>query len=413
MFGELPFAHRALQHRQREPVDLEEHDPGSVRLDPVFGASRDAVDHAQRVQVVVVDAEQHAERDARGRSDEHDAERSPEAVHVEVAARDRVGGEQHQGVEDEHEQEADERHQRQAQCRDDRQQQRVEHADHGCCGERAPEIVHRGAGDHRRADDERDRREQPRDEHVQHADARARRTPDRRLAVYVRACRHLGSDAIARVNSRRGRLGDHLRTRNRRRDACARGRHLRVRPLGEPRRARRGADPARAAPSAARPLAARGPAPEDRLRRREVARRARGQGAAEATDEAIYLGIAVRNVGPGIAVLHAWHFYPTRRGDDDPRARLDDFTRLTRDIYIAPGDIGFWQGAFRDPAAPGFAEARAAIEARAEVVAIDVLYGDQDGGQRMVSRFGLLPRDDGGWNATVSRHWSVDGVDPR
>jgi hypothetical protein len=138
-----------------------------------------------------------------------------------------------------------------------------------------------------------------------------------------------------------------------------------------------------------------------------------GQGVAEATDEAIYLGIAVRNVGPGIALLHAWHFYPTRRGDDDPRARLDDFTRLTRDIYIAPGDIGFWQGAFRDPAAPGFAEARAAIEARAEVVAIDVLYGDQDGGQRMVSRFGLLPRDDGGWNATVSRHWSVDGVDPR
>lgn len=47
------------------------------------------------------------------------------------------------------------------------------------------------------------------------------------------------------------------------------------------------------------------------------------------------------------------------------------------------------------------------------MVAIDVLYGDQDGGQRMVSRFGLLPGDDGDWNATVSRHWSVDGVDPR
>lgn len=138
-----------------------------------------------------------------------------------------------------------------------------------------------------------------------------------------------------------------------------------------------------------------------------------GQGAAEATDDAVYLGIAVRNVGPGIAVLHAWHFYPTRRGADDPRAALDDFTRLTRDIYIAPGDVGFWQGAFRDPTAPGFAEARAAIEARAEMVAVDVLYGDQDGGQRMVSRFGLLPREDGGWNAAVSRHWNVDGDDPR
>ena len=44
---------------------------------------------------------------------------------------------------------------------------------------------------------------------------------------------------------------------------------------------------------------------------------------------------------------------------------LDDFRRLTRDLYIAPGEIGFWQGAFRDPDEAAFAEARAAIEERA------------------------------------------------
>src|SRR5262245_31331397 len=35
-----------------------------------------------------------------------------------------------------------------------------------------------------------------------------------------------------------------------------------------------------------------------------------GQGAALATDEAVYLVIAIRNVGTGIAVLHGWHLYP-------------------------------------------------------------------------------------------------------
>jgi hypothetical protein len=44
------------------------------------------------------------------------------------------------------------------------------------------------------------------------------------------------------------------------------------------------------------------------------------QGAAEATAEAVYLAIAVRNVGSGIAVLHGWYFdSDLRRGprEDD------------------------------------------------------------------------------------------------
>ena len=58
---------------------------------------------------------------------------------------------------------------------------------------------------------------------------------------------------------------------------------------------------------------------------------------------------------------------------------------LTRDIYVAAGDIGFWQGSFRDPRSDGYRAARAAIEAP-QRMGIDVLYGDFEGGQRMISR---------------------------
>jgi hypothetical protein len=45
---------------------------------------------------------------------------------------------------------------------------------------------------------------------------------------------------------------------------------------------------------------------------------------------------------------------------------------------------------------------------------VELLYGDYEGGQRVVSRFTLLPQDDdSGWLATVSRHWSIDRSAPR
>jgi hypothetical protein len=134
-------------------------------------------------------------------------------------------------------------------------------------------------------------------------------------------------------------------------------------------------------------------------------------GAAEATDETVYLAISIRNVGRGIAVLHGWRFYPEWIRSDD-HAPLDEFTRLTRDLYIPAGDIGFWQGTFRDPSSPGFADAKKAIDGR-ERLMIEILYGDYAGGQRAVSRFGLSPREDGGWLAAVARHWNIDRAAPR
>jgi hypothetical protein len=137
-----------------------------------------------------------------------------------------------------------------------------------------------------------------------------------------------------------------------------------------------------------------------------------GSGAAvDASDEAVYIAISLRNVGSGIAVLHGWRLTP---GRDTSREHPDpgSYTRLTRDLYIAAGDVGFWQGSFRDSSSTDFAEARAAIEAR-DALSVEVLYGDLEGGQRVISRYSLTPRNDGAWLVSAGRHWNVDLPDPR
>jgi hypothetical protein len=135
-------------------------------------------------------------------------------------------------------------------------------------------------------------------------------------------------------------------------------------------------------------------------------------GVAEVADDAIYLAMSLRNVGSGIAVLHGWHLYTERQSGTVDHAPLDDFRRLTRDLYVAPGETGFWQGTFRDRADPAFTAVRQAIESRTRF-SIEILYGDHELGQRSISRFGLTPRDDGSWIASVARHWNVDRPNPR
>ena len=139
-----------------------------------------------------------------------------------------------------------------------------------------------------------------------------------------------------------------------------------------------------------------------------------GGGVADVVNGAVYLAISLRNVGSGIAVLHGWNFGAGRRSSSTApdHAPLDKFHRLTRDLYVAPGDVGFWQGALRDPATEEAQAARAAIEAR-EPLTIELLYGDHEGGQRIVTRFALMSREDGGWIAAAARHWNIDRPDPR
>jgi hypothetical protein len=137
-----------------------------------------------------------------------------------------------------------------------------------------------------------------------------------------------------------------------------------------------------------------------------------GRAAAEATDDAVYLAMALKNVGSGLAVLDRWDFHVDRqRGELDHRDP-ESFRRLTRDLYVPAGDLGFWQGVFRDKDDPIFAVASAAINERRSLT-IDLLYGDHEGGQRMVSRYALIPNDSGQWITSVARHWNLDRADPR
>ena len=138
-----------------------------------------------------------------------------------------------------------------------------------------------------------------------------------------------------------------------------------------------------------------------------------GQAAAEASDEAVYLAMAIRNVGTGMALLHGWIFYPERNfGAGAHHPPPESFRRLTRDIIVPPGDVGFWQGAFRERSEPEFEMAREAVLERRQCM-VDLLYGDHEGGQRAVTRFSMIPYGEDRWIATTGRHWNVDRPDPR
>jgi hypothetical protein len=138
-----------------------------------------------------------------------------------------------------------------------------------------------------------------------------------------------------------------------------------------------------------------------------------GRAVAEATADAVYLAIALRNVGAGLAVLDRWDFCPERLvGTDADHGPPDSFRRLTRDLYVPAGDLGFWQGALRDASDPVLAAARDAITERRQMT-VDLLYGDHEGGQRTITRFALLPAGEDAWISSVSRHWNLDRQDPR
>jgi hypothetical protein len=132
----------------------------------------------------------------------------------------------------------------------------------------------------------------------------------------------------------------------------------------------------------------------------------------EEADGSYYLAIPLRNVGPGLAVLHGWHLTPRRGYARDEHPDPQDFRLLQRDLYVAAGDTGYWQGAVRDeddPLREGLPEA---VSQRQGII-VDVLYGDYEGGQRTISRYAVMPGEGVDWTCGVLRHWRLDGVDPR
>jgi hypothetical protein len=74
-----------------------------------------------------------------------------------------------------------------------------------------------------------------------------------------------------------------------------------------------------------------------------------GRGAAEFTDDTVYLAMSVRNIGNGIAVIEAWQPFPGQLTGEGGWGELEEFRTQTRALWVPPGDVAFWQGALRDP----------------------------------------------------------------
>jgi hypothetical protein len=135
----------------------------------------------------------------------------------------------------------------------------------------------------------------------------------------------------------------------------------------------------------------------------------------ERVDGNVYVALSLRNVGAGIAVCLGWHVRSGLQGARVDHAPESDFRTQTRDLYVPAGDIGIWQGAIRDTSDAAYREVVQAIDTR-EPLTIDLLYSDQVGGQRTISRFTIVPagQDEAQtrWLLSVGRHWYLDGRGP-
>jgi hypothetical protein len=137
-----------------------------------------------------------------------------------------------------------------------------------------------------------------------------------------------------------------------------------------------------------------------------------GQAVVDEENGTLYLGLSLRNAGAGIAVLQGWYLWPDLMRSDVDHPSTEDFRRQVRDIYIGPGDVGLWQGALRDAdddAMPGLVTAHA----ERRPFTLDLLYTDQLGGQRTISRFAVMPVGDDRWLGNVGLHWNLDLAGPR
>jgi hypothetical protein len=157
-----------------------------------------------------------------------------------------------------------------------------------------------------------------------------------------------------------------------------------------------------------------------------------GRASVEIGEGVVYLSMSLRNVGSGMAVIHAWRAEATGGFTDllqpeffqhpelQTHPDLECFRPQGRDLYVPPGDSSFWQGAFRERDERDEREREEIAEAirRREMLTVYLLYGDHEGGQRMISRFSLVAPGETSetpnvWIESVNRHWNLDRQDPR
>ncbi len=142
-----------------------------------------------------------------------------------------------------------------------------------------------------------------------------------------------------------------------------------------------------------------------------------GHAIAENVDGLIYLAMSLRNVGAGIGVCQGWGVRSGLLRNNVEHFPEDELRPQSRDLYIPAGDVGLWQGAIRDRSDPAHDEVARAISQQ-EPISLELLYSDQNGSQRTITRFTLVPiRRDDAEEATRlisgGRHWYLDRVGPR
>jgi hypothetical protein len=142
-----------------------------------------------------------------------------------------------------------------------------------------------------------------------------------------------------------------------------------------------------------------------------------GDAVVRSVDGVVYLALQLRNGGAGVAHLLKYRLEPEakrsvaqdpqgvarhRRGEAAPDPA--EFIEQQRDLYIAAGELGFWQAALRDPTTDLYGAMVQAITTLGRVT-VDLLYGDIEDGQPTITRFVLLPTERHKWRCDVTHHW--------
>lgn len=134
-----------------------------------------------------------------------------------------------------------------------------------------------------------------------------------------------------------------------------------------------------------------------------------GRGLVEEHDGNVFLGLTLRNMGSGLAVLQGGHVRATGDfvGRDVPHVGLDEFRLMQRDLYVPAGGTGYWHAGVREDNPDLRRDLLMAARERQRII-IELLYGDFEGEQRTVTRFAVTPAGESKWLAIVLRHWGID-----
>jgi hypothetical protein len=130
-----------------------------------------------------------------------------------------------------------------------------------------------------------------------------------------------------------------------------------------------------------------------------------------------FVVLPLRNVGNGLAVLRAGHValaevveerlqvHGEERASPWPESR-EAYRDLQRDLYVPPGERGYWQIGVRGSDDPFHSALEKAIADRQRLI-VTLLYTDHLGGHRSKTQFVLTPVDDDAWFASVIRHKGI------